>query len=150
LEILPEVSSTIGPLGTAGAGGAGPRPDGTSLTSSRALSFIQSNGAPRTSLSATPSMRAARAVAASPTHSSTPSSRSTVKANFRPSFDQTGALRLVPAGSSTGRAFFSSNRLTAIAVARTTRCRAPRAASMRNPPSRRNGRASAEIGGLAS
>ncbi len=98
---LPDVSSTTGPCGTAGSGGAGPRSAGIARSHSVRESAENRSASAATSFSRTPGTGAAWPVFVSPSQSSIRSSASRVNANAEPSGEKTGIPRRDPAGTAT-------------------------------------------------
>src|SRR5689334_20922264 len=82
--VLPAVSCTFVPLGTGGSAGAGPRPIGTTLHRSVALSASQSHGSPVVALRPL-AASGALPVLALAIHRSMPSARVLRNDSFEPS-----------------------------------------------------------------
>src|SRR5579875_284040 len=98
----PSDYGTVGPCGTRGSRGAGPRLAGTVLTISVLLSCSHSIGSPITALMRTFSILCVLPVAGSPSQSSIgPAAVVLVKANCLPSGDQRSAPARAPGGSAT-------------------------------------------------
>src|SRR5882762_2015458 len=98
--VFPSLTCTFGPLGTAGSAGAGPRPAGTSLQTSVALSGSQSHGSPVVAL--TRSLASlALPVAVSAIQRSMPSVLVLRKASFAPSGENFTFDRLACGGTAT-------------------------------------------------